>query len=137
LNRRTRRPPGFSLIELLIVVAIILIILLVALPNIDKARKYAIEMAAAKTITSIHTAQFHYLSQYDKFAGSLAELGRPESGEASASAVDFSRRALLKPVRVTAIGISWRSRLTNGYTISACPTVFGGTGPRTFFSARR
>ena len=61
LNRRLRlstrsRRAGFSLIELLIVIAIILIILAVALPKLTKARTYAQEMAAVKAITTIHTA---------------------------------------------------------------------------------
>src|SRR5262249_30764100 len=52
-----RRSAGFSLIELLIVIAIILIILAVALPKLTNARKFAQEMAATKAINTIHTAE--------------------------------------------------------------------------------
>ena len=63
-NRRSDFSPnsGFSLIELLIVIAIILIILAVALPKLTSARRYAQEMAATKAITTIHTAETQYYS---------------------------------------------------------------------------
>ena len=79
-NNRRRRTSGFSLIELLIVIAIILIILAVALPKLTSARRYAQEMAAAKAITTIHTAETQYYSQYGVYATSLAQLGPPASG---------------------------------------------------------
>src|SRR6266705_5992234 len=89
LNRKYRRIAGFSLIELLIVIAIILIILAMALPKLNKARMQAFETGAIKAVTTIHTAQAQYYSQFGKYATSLLELGPPKSGTANASAADL------------------------------------------------
>src|SRR5579863_6245469 len=80
LDLKRRRQGGFSLIELLIVIAIILIILAVALPKLTSARRYAQEMAAVKAITTIHTAETQYYSQYGAYATTLQQLGPPASG---------------------------------------------------------
>ena len=87
--RRNRRQRGFSLIELLIVIAIILIIVTVALPKLNKARMYAQETAALKAIQTLNTAQVQYNSQFGRFAQSLTELGPPASGTDNASAANL------------------------------------------------
>jgi prepilin-type N-terminal cleavage/methylation domain-containing protein len=133
VNRKTRRQAGFSLIELLIVIAIILIILAIALPRFGNARRYATEMAAMKTITTVHTAETQYFSQYGKFAGTLTELGPPASGGPSASAADLIPGGLAQTGENN--GYKFVLALTaNGYTVNANPTLFGTTGSRTFFS---
>src|SRR5439155_22018887 len=67
----------FSLIELLIVVAIILIIAAIAIPNLLRARIAANESSAASTIRSISTAQVAYYTAYPTtgYAALLANLG--------------------------------------------------------------
>ena len=65
-------------IELLVVIAIIsmiLIILAVALPGVTNDSRYAREMAAAKAIATIHTAEAQYYSQHGRYASSLSQLG--------------------------------------------------------------
>ena len=84
-----RQRKGFSLIELLIVIAIILIIVTVALPKLNKARMYAQETAALKAIQTLNTAQVQYNSQFGRFAQSLTELGPPASGTDNASAANL------------------------------------------------
>lgn len=59
-----RKHQGFSLIELLIVVAIILIIAAIAIPNLMRARMAANDASAAASIRSINTAEIAYFSAY-------------------------------------------------------------------------
>lgn len=67
---------GFSLIELLIVVAIILIIAAIAIPNLMRARISANESAAVGALRTINTTAVQYQSSYGVgFPPSLAELG--------------------------------------------------------------
>jgi prepilin-type N-terminal cleavage/methylation domain-containing protein len=84
---RSRR--GFSLIELLIVIAIILLIITIAVPKFNSVQKHAREVAALQAIKTIHTGQVQFYSEYGRYATSLTELGPPASGHATASAADL------------------------------------------------
>ena len=129
-NFKKRR--GFSLIELLIVVAIILIIITIALPKLSRARMYSEETAAIAAIRTLHTAQVQYNSQFGRFATSLAELGPPASGSANASAADLIGNDLAQGTKS-----GYKFTLTGtpgGYVINANPEAFNSTGSRTFFS---
>jgi len=68
---------GFSLIELLIVVAIILIIAAIAIPNLLRAREAANESSAVASLRTINTAEIEYTTNYPTvgFAADLAVLG--------------------------------------------------------------
>jgi len=72
-----RRARGFSLIELLIVVAMILIIAAIAVPSFLRSRIAAYESAAVASIRTLNTAQVTYNSAYPTvgYAGSMAALG--------------------------------------------------------------
>lgn len=129
-NLRNRR--GFSLIELLIVVAIILIIITIALPKLTRARMYAQETAAVAAIRTLHTAQVQYNSQFGRYATSLTELGPPASGNAGPSAADLIGNDLAQGTKS-----GYKFTLTGtagGYSINANPETYNSTGSRTFYS---
>ena len=129
-NLKRRR--GFSLIELLIVIAIILIIITIALPRLTRARMYTQEVAALAAIRTIHTAQTQYYSQFNRYATSLAELGPPASGSANASAADMIGNDLANGVKQGYVFTVTGNQ--GGYIVQAMPQVFNTGGSRTFYS---
>ncbi len=128
-NRRRR---GFSLIELMIVIAIILIIAAIAIPKLNNQRMHAQEMAAIRQITTIHTGQTQYYSQFGKYAATLAELGPPPSGAAGPQAADLIPKNLAEGTNSGYNFILQGS--PTGYAVNANPVAFGSSGRRTFFS---
>jgi type IV pilus assembly protein PilA len=107
-----RKQKGFSLIELLIVVAIILIIAAIAIPNLLRARIAANESSAVASIRTVNTAMISYNSAYPTvgFAANLAALGGTCTG-----AVPTSAGACL-------IDSQLQSGTKSGYTFAATGT---------------
>ena len=76
-----RKQNGFSLIELLIVIAIILIIAAIAIPNLMRARMAANDSSAAGSMHAINNAEAGYYGAYESvigFPATLAPLGGPD-----------------------------------------------------------
>jgi type IV pilus assembly protein PilA len=76
------RERGFTLLEVLIVVAVILVIAAIAVPNLLKSRMLANESSAVYSIRTINTAQVTYAVTYPVtgYATTLAQLGPPSGG---------------------------------------------------------
>jgi type IV pilus assembly protein PilA len=74
-----RKEQGFSLIELLIVVAIILIIAAIAIPNLMHAKMAANETSAVESVRTVTTSEITYQSTYPTvgYAPALSNLGGP------------------------------------------------------------
>ena len=87
---------GFSLIELLIVVAIILIIAAIAIPNLLRARMAANESSAVGSVRTVVTSQVTFQSTWGiGYANSLTSLGTPAAGCGTATSTNS---CLIDPV---------------------------------------
>lgn len=117
------RRRGFSLVELLIVVAIIGVLLAVAIPHFITMRLGADENAVIREVQTIHQAQIQYSSQFGKYAGTIAELGPSGANLVPESLASGEKNGYL---------FTMTSRL-GGYAVHANPKVFGSTGRRTFY----
>src|SRR5258708_39211260 len=86
---KDNRCRGFSLIELLIVIASILIIAAIAVPKMNQQLMAAHETAAIQHIRTIHAMETQYYSQFGKYADSLAAVGPPASDASRPAAADL------------------------------------------------
>jgi type IV pilus assembly protein PilA len=130
--RSRRRQRGFSLIELLIVIAIILVIAVIAVPKYNQAQMMAREMAVIQEIQTIHKAQTQYYAQFGKFAENLAQLGPAANNQAGPGAADLIPSELAKGIKN---GHQYTVAATKeGYSIIVNPLAYGNTGRRCFFS---
>lgn len=127
-----RKQKGFSLIELLIVLAIILIIASIAIPSLISVKRRGNETSAVASLRTINTAQISYGSTYPKvgFAASLAVLGgRSCSPPSSSSAclIDTQIASGTKNGYTFALAGTGAAPLAN-YQVIASPAAPNETG---------
>jgi type IV pilus assembly protein PilA len=119
---------GFSLIELLIVVAIILIIAAIAIPNLLRARIAANEASAVNAIRNINTAEFAYNTAFPTvgYAPALVNLG----GLAPCNPTSIQACLIDNTLATASVGTGSKS----GYVFAATGLTPAGTGNRAFVS---
>jgi len=130
-----KKQKGFSLIELLIVVAIILIIAAIAIPNLIRSKMAANEASAVASLRPLNTAEVTYNNTYPGLFGNLTSLG-PNANPCVTPAVGGACLidALLMSGTKSGYTFSIGGNLTTTYTTQALPTTAGSTGTRSFCS---
>ena len=142
-----KKNKGFSLIELLIVVAIILIIAAIAIPNLLRARIAANESSAAASTRTISTAAVSYTTSYPTvgYPASLSILGPADAGctagpaVTNACLVDFALGSASTTAKsgylFTFVGSDVVGGANQQYTTDANPASQGTTGVKEFCGA--
>jgi type IV pilus assembly protein PilA len=115
---------GFSLIELLIVVAIILIIASIAIPSLINTKIVANEAAAVASLNTIRSAEAAYIASYPEvgFADSLERLGPPAN---ASTPPDATHSGLVDEVLATKKAKSGYNYSISGLKSESSPTVNG------------
>lgn len=130
---------GFSLIELLIVVAIILIIASIAIPNLLRAKIAANEASAVGSLRTLNTSAIMYSTTYGTgFPGSLSSMGGT-TGTATSTSAQLIDSVLAHGTKsgytfVYTAAAADSAGSIDSYTITATPISAGTTGQRMFFT---
>jgi type IV pilus assembly protein PilA len=116
-----KRERGFTLIELMIVVAIIAIIAAIAIPSLLNARKAGNEASAISSMRTLTTVNNQYRTRFQGYASGLGDLS-------SEGYIDSVLGAGTK----SGYAFTYAGG-TDTFTVTADPTTPGTTGDRGFF----
>jgi type IV pilus assembly protein PilA len=129
---------GFSLIELLIVVAIILIIAAIAIPSLLRSKMAANEASAVGSLRTMNTALADYSTIYGVgFPSSISNMA--PSSTPSSTAADLLDSVLISGSKsgylfTYTAGSATAGGLITTYSLTATPIAPGASGQRGFFT---
>jgi type IV pilus assembly protein PilA len=123
---------GFSLIELLIVVAIILIIAAIAIPNLLRSKMAANEASAVGSLRTINTASVAFSTTYGNYPTQLGDLATGSS--VSSTSADLIDTVLASGTKSGYTFTYGSATPYQQYTLTAAPTTVNVTGQRYFFT---
>jgi len=133
-----KRQSGFTLIEMMIVMAIILIIAAITIPSLINAKMNANETSAVASIRAINQMEVAYQAAYGGFAESLANLGGADPCTKSSTTACLLDQSLAGGVKsgynFVAAGNNPAGGMSTSYVVGAAPIVFDRTGKRLFCS---
>jgi prepilin-type N-terminal cleavage/methylation domain-containing protein len=129
-------PLGFSLIELLIVVAIILVIAAIAIPNLIRSRIVANQASAVGSLRTLNTAEVTYAVTYNTgYSPTLGNLGPPAAGTSpAATAAGLVDEVLSGTSQTTGGGAAATTSSKSGYTFTYSPGTMDTTGKYNTYS---
>jgi type IV pilus assembly protein PilA len=126
---------GFSLIELLIVVAIILIIAAIAIPNLLRSKIAANQASAVGSLRTLNTSCIAYSTSYGQFPSALTNLGPIASGGTASSTSADLIDSVLSAGTKSGYTFQYKAGGSNqSYTITAMPITAATTGQNAYFT---